>query len=126
METITLKNLKEATKEQVFDQVAKHLLQQQRESFRENRLMCYYRGSDGLKCAAGCLIGDEEYDKSMEGMTWEGLAYEGLVPSKHLNLIICLQRVHDGFNVEDWKNELTKVAKEFEIKTNILQKKQRL
>lgn len=122
METITLKNLKEATKEQVFDQVTKHLLQQQNRSLSKDGLTCLYRGAEGLKCAAGCLIGDEEYDKSMEGISWEGLAYGGLVPSKHLNLIICLQRVHDGFNVEDWKNELIKVAKDFEIKSSILEK----
>lgn len=122
METITLKNLKEATKEQVFDQVAKHLLQQQERSFSKDGSTCFYRGANGLKCAAGSLIGDEEYDKVMEGMSWVGLASEGLVPSKHVNLIIHLQGLHDNSNVEDWKKELTEVAKDFEIKSNILEK----
>ena len=122
METITLKNLEEATKEQVFDQVAKHLLQQQKQSISKDGSTCSYRGAEGLKCAAGSLIGDEEYDKVMEGMSWVGLASEGLVPSKHVNLIIHLQGLHDNSNVEDWKNGLTEVAKEFEIKSNILGK----
>lgn len=122
METITLKNLEEATKEQVFDQVAKHLLQQQERSLSEGGTSCLYRGADGLKCAAGCLISDEEYEKRMEGVSWIGLSVEGLVPSKHLVLISHLQGIHDNSNVEDWKNGLTKVAKEFEIKSNILGK----
>lgn len=122
MKTITLKNLEEATKEQVFDQVAKHLLQQQKKSFSKDGSTCFYRGADGLKCAAGCLIGDEEYDKCMEGMSWTGLAIEGLVPSKHLYLISHLQVLHDNSSVEDWESELTEVAKDFEIKSNILEK----
>lgn len=122
MKTITLKNLKEATKEQVFDQVAKHLLQQQKKSLSKGGSTCFYRGADGLKCAAGSLIGDEEYEKHMEGLSWTGLAIEGLVPSKHLDLISHLQGIHDNSDVEDWENELTEVAKDFEIKSNILEK----
>jgi len=122
MEIITLKNLEEATKEQVFNQVAKHLLQQQKKSLSKDGSTCFYRGADGLKCAAGSLIGDEEYDKVMEGKSWVGLVSEGLVPSKHVDLIIYLQGLHDDDNVEGWKNGLAKVAKEFEIKSNILGK----
>ena len=121
METITLKNLEEATKEQVFDQVAKHLLQQQKKSYSKDGYTCFYRGANGLKCAAGSLIGDEEYEKRMEELSWTSLADEGLVPSKHLDLISHLQEIHDSSFVEDWERELTEVAKDFEIKSSILE-----
>ena len=68
---ITLKTLGKATAQEVFDQVATHLLTQNERSL--DGASCSYRNCDGLKCAAGCLISDDEYDNQMEGIDWRGV-----------------------------------------------------
>ncbi len=55
--TITLATLPEATAQEVYSQVRKHLLTQKMKSIEEGK-GCVYRGPDGLMCAAGCLISD--------------------------------------------------------------------
>lgn len=68
---ITLKNLHEATAQQVFTQVATHLLTQKERSFvidDRGEELCAYRGDNGLKCAAGCLISNDEYNPIMDGL----------------------------------------------------------
>ena len=64
---ITLSTLSEATEQQVFDQVKNHMLTQMKKSMLEsNGDPCAYRGFDGLQCAAGCLMSDEEAFKIPE------------------------------------------------------------
>lgn len=65
---ITLKNLHEATEQQVFDQVAGHLLTQ-KEVLPSPA--CFYRGPNGLKCAAGCLIANDEYMPEEFNLEWK-------------------------------------------------------
>lgn len=65
---ITLKTLPNASAQQVFDQVAAHLLTQKEKAKQFNT--CKYRVEHRdkvLKCAAGCLIGDDEYEGCFEG-----------------------------------------------------------
>ncbi len=110
---ITLATLPQATAQQVFDQVARHLLTQNEQSGVSTRagLDCMYRGPNGLMCAAGCLIGDDEYKPSFEFNSWgPGLAEAGAVPNAHCNLIEDLQRVHDDFLPDAWSERLSKVA----------------
>lgn len=110
---ITLATLLQATAQQVFDQVAHHLLTQNKQSgvYTRDGLDCMYRGPNGLMCAAGCLIGDDEYKPSFEFKSWgAGLAEAGAVPSAHCNLIQDLQRVHDDFPPDAWPEGLSKVA----------------
>ena len=72
---ITLKNLGEATPIQVFNQAKEHLLKQIKKSESGGyRSFCMYRGPDGLKCAAGCFIADDEYDEGMERLDWGGIS----------------------------------------------------
>jgi hypothetical protein len=111
---ITLKTLEEATAQEVFDQVATHLLQQKKRS-KEGK-DCLYRSPKGLKCAAGALISDEEADKLDAGgdfwrsLDWESLVQNGVAPEKHQKLIHDLQRVHDHQNLKDWPRALKEVA----------------
>ena len=95
---ITLATLPQATEQEVFDQVATHLLKQGRPSYSEQSRMCAYRGEEGFKCAAGCLVSDEEYDVSMERGAWDQLQTScGAVdiPDAHMDLILSLQVTHD-------------------------------
>lgn len=110
---ITLANLNKATAQEVFDQVKNHLLQQNERASTNlsgQATGCKYRIGN-LKCAAGCLIADNEYNPDFEKKDWTTLADAGLVPSKHKMLIGNLQTIHDCYNVEDWKEELQKIAK---------------
>lgn len=115
---ITLKTLPQATAQQVYDQIKAHLLTQNSKSQGGNK--CLYRDPNGLKCAAGCLIGDDEYDSKFDDLkgidtAWESLVCRGLVPNAHVDLIRNLQIVHDTTPVEYWEGELKKSAFKFNL-----------
>jgi hypothetical protein len=54
------------TRQELFDKVAAALIAQGKPSLDPGG-MCQYRGLEGLACAAGHLIPDEEYQPAMEG-----------------------------------------------------------
>lgn len=116
--TITLKTLPDATAQEVFDQVVTHLLTQGRPSAQGGH--CLYRSENGLKCAAGCLIGDGEYDEEMEESSWMQLAGDGLVPLAHDGLIQALQEVHDSLCVDDWPELCRRVARSRDLSTAVI------
>lgn len=107
---ITLKTLNKSTGQEVFDQVAKHLLTQKTQSKIGSKFR--YRGDLGLKCAAGCLIADDEYRPEFEGKIWGTLTYEytPVFPKKHRALIQQLQNIHDSHRPTDWESSLQKLA----------------
>lgn len=107
---ISLKTLEQATAQQVFDQVSKHLLNQNAKSITLGTFnQCRYK-SDGLMCAAGCLIADDEYEDRMEHIDWIDLVAQNIVPSTHSRLIYNLQEIHDGCEPPQWRNKLTELA----------------
>lgn len=116
---ITLATLKDATAQQVFDQVKNHLLKQ---NVRSTAAIqgCAYRGGWGsqkLMCAAGCLISDEEYAERgsfiMDGSnntSWEYHVEKGRVPKEHFDLIKSLQTIHDQDDPSEWPAQLKELA----------------
>lgn len=116
---ITLKTLPKATEQQVFDQVAKHLLTQNKKSRAGDNGGCKYRGPNGLKCAIGCLISDKEYKPCMDedGTVLEQIE-KGNFPDAHNALLDALQETHDYCDPEEWPEELAFVAKRFNLKFN--------
>lgn len=121
---ITLKTLPEATAQEVFDQVARHLLAQNAKS-RSADNFCAYRGADGLKCAAGCLIADDEYQPGFDfhqgaGSGWLRLGSSMLVPTTHQTLISDLQRVHDHFEPDEWRVFLGRVAEDYSLNSAVI------
>ena len=110
---ITLATLPQATEQEVFEQVAKHLLTQNKKSFEFDT--CRYRGPNGLKCAAGCLISDEEYIVGFEGTTWAGL-----FNLPYSCLIQGLQDIHDNEDVQDWKQSLFNLAVQYNLNTSFM------
>lgn len=114
---ITLATLPNATAQEVFDQVAAHLLQQNKKSGQADG-SCMYRYGE-LKCAAGCLIGDDEYREEYEGVQWAFLVQDGTVPSAHEDLIDALQGVHDSYDPSAWRKHLRRVAHENNLKWNL-------
>lgn len=126
---ITLANLPEASAQQVFDQVARHLLAQGKRCMvihentytKKTQPGCAYRSEDGkLACAAGCLISDEEmvevHDQGLNhGHGWMSLIDAGIAPHAHYELIRRLQEMHDDEEIEDWKYCLGVIAKEHKL-----------
>ena len=69
------------TQQQIFDKVATHLLTQGAKSMMGDT--CRYRGSNGAKCAVGCLIKDDHYDPILELRSSRSeLVKEALIKSK--------------------------------------------
>ena len=110
---VTLKTLAQATGQEVFDQVATHLLTQMKRSAYLDG--CLYRSPDGLKCAAGCLIAEDEYDPEMEGHGWVYLVDRFGFTQSHESLIQQLQDVHDTYQPQDWLEQLKRTAFEFSL-----------
>lgn len=131
---ITLATLGAATAQQVFDQVATHLLTQGVRSTHLSTKSCAYRGQrvnkvtderETLMCAAGCLMSDKEYAatfKEVEGegesLDWTEAVGLGLVPDQHCALIADLQAVHDHHSVMFWMDELSGVAEKNGLEFN--------
>ena len=105
--------------QEAFDKVARHLLKQGKKAIihegTENE-MCQYRTSEGLMCAVGCLILDEDYDVKIEGNAVAFVRDEvpclGELP---LHLLEILQSVHDDEQPTDWHSSLVKVAMDYDL-----------
>lgn len=122
MKNICLATLEQATAQEVFDWVAFNLLTQGKKSINEfgDIETCAYRGSDGLKCAAGWLISDFQYKERMENIPWSGLVMDGEVSGKHFGLICLLQNIHDSYEPKEWHEKFSEVAKDFRLATKVL------
>jgi hypothetical protein len=114
---ITLKNINEASLQSIFDQAANHLLAQNKRSSEEFGPACLYRSSDGLKCAVGCFISDDEYKPDMEGHCVDKILTDcdiTLYGDKIL-LLRKLQDLHDNAYVYEWESELEGLAQEYKL-----------
>lgn len=112
---ITLATLPQATAQQVYDQVARHLLTQMERACAYHGAPAYFGdkfvGDDPLKSAGGCLMTDDEWEPDMEGDDWKTLTREGYVPSTaHDELIAALEAVHDCAQPDDWREAIREVA----------------
>jgi len=123
---ITLETLDSATAQEVFNQVATHLLHQN-EMSRGNingHMACLYRfekdNGTVLMCAGGCLMSDEEAYKVGLSDSWASLVNENKVPGKHSVLITELQWVHDLNAPGMWASLLYTVAKTNNLTTEVL------
>lgn len=126
---ISLRNLAEATEQEVYNQVVEHLLTQKKKS-TNGASGCVYRGSEGLMCAAGCLIADSEYQEAMDtgrienhfdedtdeldcfefDTEWKNLIRFLKVPDAHADLISRLQFAHDNHYPSGWPQALKDVG----------------
>lgn len=107
--------------QEIMEKVAKHLLAQGERSTLFGT--CQYRGPEGLMCAVGVLIPDEEYTYRFEGLALK----EGCAPdTSDLHRLLCrlygeesfpllaaLQSVHDHTSPRDWAERLGQVARRF-------------
>jgi len=117
---ITLKTLPQATAQEVFDQITQHLLRQGKAA-RSSTGACRYRvevQGEILRCAAGCLIADDEYTNRLEGEPWGLLVFNRAVPKKHCGLIKSLQNVHDKCSVREWPKQFERLSGQYKLQYN--------
>lgn len=122
MSRITLENLHLASRQEIFSQVATHLLTQNKKSLKANEFghrICMYRDDNGLSCAVGSLISDKEYVKikeitDIENSTWQSVTaiIAPMYPNtcEHEQLIVDLQEVHDQYVETNWRQQLVMLA----------------
>jgi hypothetical protein len=114
------------TLQEVFNIVSAHLLTQVKRSMvclhNDQHESCAYRGKNGMKCAAGILIPDDQYDISMERTAWVSIVDRGTVEDKFAREINQLQIIHDS-NIRDdisyLKTALIKFANNHNLTHNI-------
>jgi len=98
---------------EIFSIVKEHLLKQNAKAINKYET-CQYRTEQGLKCAVGCLILDEEYIEDMENMPVRSLKAKKLLPARlspHVDLLSRLQVLHDVKPVDTWENSLNFIEK---------------
>lgn len=115
------------SKQEVFNKVARHLILQNEQSIggykdpikEQLTVGCAYRGRNGLKCAAGCIIPDELYSQDIEGTTFGAIwdsdsRYKELFDLETCILIGDLQLIHDNrsYGPALWPQKLEKLAKD--------------
>lgn len=129
MKPITLATLPDATAQEVFDWVVSNLLRQGKKSL-DDRECCRYRGNDGLKCAAGWCISDDEYavvGNRFENVVWGAWGRETLrlLPHPdlaHNKLIRDMQRAHDDNPVTSWHSIFKQLAEEHGLDPSVMGK----
>ena len=107
------------TSQEVFNIVANHLLDQNKRSDRGPVDECLYRGPNGLMCAVGVLIPDEQYHPDMEGCdavsVLNGYPDLEVFLGNSTGLLHELQQCHDSGLVTDWINILARIGDDFEL-----------
>jgi hypothetical protein len=123
--TVTVHNLAEATMQEVFDTIARHLLTQREPSASEDGETCLYFGPDGKRCAAGCLL--TEPVGKLNDEPWGRLVDAGVVPGAHRELIDRLQTIHDDATCRltlplmvQWPLRLRALAEELGLSDSVI------
>ncbi|MEM5383351.1 hypothetical protein VSR68_07070 [Paraburkholderia phymatum] len=139
-----MKNLSFLTHQALFDHAIDHLFGQGRAALLP-RGGGAYRGYCG-GCPVGSLIRPHDYVTAMEGVPVRYIgkrpdevpAYmdAGVVALKKallrarvnvfdpttINLLSCLQNVHDAFGIWEWRERLTSIARQFGLSTEHIKK----
>lgn len=109
------------TAQELFDIVVAHLRKQGAKAMNPNG-NCLYRTKDGLSCAVGCLIPDNEYYSDLEYDNLPSIIQNRKLSTmlleefnEHSKLLVRLQEVHDLNEVYEWEEKLQKVANEFKL-----------
>ena len=102
------------TNQEAFDAMVRHLAKQgERCTSGELGDDCCYRGPNGLKCAVGALIPDEEYSPDFEDSTADVSAVALACPTLNgidVDMLGHAQFVHDVSEVHNWRRGMRSVA----------------
>lgn len=124
------------TRREMFEKVKAHLLKQNQKAMidTDEGIACRYRTPEGLTCAIGCLIPDDEYDESFEGhppadattlMLYKDrispdfstdieiqIALAAGITPETADLARRLQHCHDNVSEEEWIEKLNQIERE--------------
>lgn len=129
---ITLATLPQASLQDIFNQVAIHLLTQNKKSqvtmlykpTNKPEAYCVYRGPDNMCCAFGCLIADNEYIPEFEHKGVKTLYVNNpqlpQLSTRQLDFVAQLQNIHDHEDVSEWLSALKNLASEYNLTTKTL------
>lgn len=125
--SVLKKYRKPLTKQQIFDQVATHLLTQKKKCMSDyEKKKCAYRNYSGLRCAVGCLITDNEYSYFLESVKSSpdgvdlAITLDRLLP--YSDLLHNLQDIHDRVKPSKWINKLSLLADKNGLNKDVLKK----
>jgi len=121
-------------KQRLFDHVVRHLFKQHAKAVStiDGKVSCRYRAANGLKCAIGCVIADDQYYPAMENMNVREL-FESLEISigrkiqkpngewsvgTEYDMLVRLQNAHDHRFVYEWPMYLKIIADEHKLEFN--------
>ncbi len=111
-------NARDMTSQELFTTIVTHLRQQGAKSLYEDAdgdMSCAYRGDTGLKCAAGCLIPDNEYDSGDEGNTWWAIPFFKGFSAGAGHVIGRMQKLHDRDSPATWEERYEEAAEELNL-----------
>lgn len=119
--------------QEAFDRVTNHLLTQMKQS-KSKSGNCLYRGTDGTSCAVGCLIADEHYYPSLEGLYANSSAVIAALKKSGVKcsaeMLLDFQDLHDCSlyeypheNLSAIIAQLKKIAEKHGVKFNWVPKK---
>lgn len=84
---------------------------------------CRYRSPDGMQCAIGCLIPNQDYKPEMEGASLDDLVKSDLLGLKlsaefykNRRLLNTLQDIHDRKPLTEWEKQWRMVADDFQLR----------
>ena len=130
------KHIDEMTPQEVFDYGSKHLLNQGKRSVRSNcEPDCEYFGPNGLKCAVGAFIPDDEYVPEIEGkafqdldqyLDWKIFEYTNDDDEQEKNelkyrILQDFQTIHDESEPEYWHLYLKELAEDEGLNAKVLE-----
>lgn len=128
------------TEQEIFDTVVTHARRQGRKCVDESGDCLYRHGPD--KCFAGALIPDNVYSTGMEQLNIQPLlnantisdirpdSVEGtdgtltdknlqdlreLGLAEHANLVVTLQKIHDGYEPNCWERQFEDIAQSYNL-----------
>lgn len=105
------------SRQAIYDRIKQHLLSQDGEAFHTSG-NCAYHADDGKKCAVGCLIPDDKYQPSFEGLPYTGPEIKPILEEvigrplqeDDNKLLDALMYCHDNIRVALWDKELYAIA----------------
>lgn len=105
------------TRQTAFDKISAHLVKQGRRArASEGVRICQLKTDEGLQCAVGCLIPDEDYRIELEHYLVRELVSE--VPCLRgldAQFLRDMQLIHDKEKVENWPRMLRQYARKNEL-----------
>lgn len=115
------------TEQEIFNTVVRHLRKQGAPAQSGFEGTCMYRAPGGLKCAAGCLIPDEDYDPKFEGNSVFGPNvnpyFSKRFSNNQISLIRELQEIHDDRDIQNWEFDFKRLAKRWKLEVPTLDDK---